>query len=324
MIQNIKVDKGEVTMSNKNLDESMETFLNGNESHRNNMETIEDFLNSEIGADVDEEEIEEGYELNEIPSPDEVNSRESSPVNPMSEKLNAVKNNFRKEEVQKVNNQQQQRPQNQANQQQRPQHNNVVNHNQNRAQQQAGGRHMQQQQMQPAQLDSNRLGVKPVSTIFKVTTHSIKKFMGDFINTKGFNGIAVASSRNRSKKGTVEFFAAIPSNYSQRSASNELQELMGDKNFTKFRLDNRLRGVLAPFCEEDSKVNIPKSKDYTFVHLSTAKILSFVFQADKKHNLALLGVDKLGKHDAVLTVGKEVRETNTAIDVEELLNQLHK
>lgn len=61
MIQNIKVDKGEVTMSNKNLDESMETFLNGNESHRNNMETIEDFLNSEIGADVDEEEIEEPY-----------------------------------------------------------------------------------------------------------------------------------------------------------------------------------------------------------------------------------------------------------------------
>ena len=96
MIQNIKVDKGEVTMSNKNLDESMETFLNGNESHRNNMETIEDFLNSKIGAGVDEEEIEDGYELNEIPSPDEVNSRESSPVNPMSEKLNAVKNNFRK------------------------------------------------------------------------------------------------------------------------------------------------------------------------------------------------------------------------------------
>lgn len=324
--QKIYANKGEIKM--ESLDGNLESYAKSVPTQKSFVEDYQQRINESFDVDGhydeteddDYEESSDPRDMNEIPSVEEINEK-AKPLNNVkeafvqkSEKVNTVLSNTAQPNRPNNNNNnrnEERRMQQQQQQQTRPQQS-----NQPRFQNQGTGRKA---------LESNKLGIAPVSVIFNVSTVAIKKHLNEFLASQGFPGIQVVTAKSKSKKSGIELIAVIPASFSRKTGgTSSIAKLTGDTNFARYKIDPRLRNVLSPFAADDSKVNIPKSKDYSFVPLSLDRVIVFLFNIDRSVNCALINSKKIDANEAVLTIGKEAVPSNSnSIDIEKLLKQIN-
>lgn len=314
--QKIYANKGEIKM--ESLDGNLESYAKSVPTQKSFVEDYKQRINDSFDVDGHYDETEdEDYEessdprdMNEIPSVEEINEK-AKPLNNVkeafvqkSEKVNTVLSNTA--------------------QPNRPNNNNN-NRNEERRMQQQQQQRFQNQGTGRKALESNKLGIAPVSVIFNVSTVAIKKHLNEFLASQGFPGIQVVTAKSKSKKSGIELIAVIPASFSRKTGgTSSIAKLTGDTNFARYKIDPRLRNVLSPFAADDSKVNIPKSKDYSFVPLSLDRVIVFLFNIDRSVNCALINSKKIDANEAVLTIGKEAVPSNSnSIDIEKLLKQIN-
>ena len=327
--QKIYANKGEIKM--ESLDGNLESYAKSVPTQKSFVEDYQQRINESFDVDGhydeteddDYEESSDPRDMNEIPSVEEINEK-AKPLNNVkeafvqkSEKVNTVLSNTEQPNRPNNNNNNNNRnEERRMHQQQQQQQTRPQQPNQQRFQNQGTGRKA---------LESNKLGIAPVSVIFNVSTVAIKKHLNEFLASQGFPGIQVVTAKSKSKKSGIELIAVIPASFSRKTGgTSSIAKLTGDTNFARYKIDPRLRNVLSPFAADDSKVNIPKSKDYSFVPLSLDRVIVFLFNIDRSVNCALINSKKIDANEAVLTIGKEAVPSNSnSIDIEKLLKQIN-